>query len=143
MSFSSLLEYCKVAALKDLLAPTEETVWKSITRVYSERFHVPLPQVRQMNPEEVISEVFEVELEGTDPIDNIENILDQIYTIEDPAYKVQKEENMEVFIKKTEKKEQKRLLSDKEKELFNREKLRPKNKPTGGSVDFSHLKNEK
>jgi hypothetical protein len=139
-----LFTYCQVKALDDKLNPTLETEWKAITRAYSERFHVPLPQVRQMDPESVISEVLEAQYEEIDVFEKIEHILEEIYRIDDPNYDKQQKIDMDAFIKVVEKREKKRLEAVKRKESRQKESLRGAQPPmrSGGSVDFSKLKNE-
>lgn len=140
MIFQELLIYCKLKAYEDLLNPSEETLWRSITRAYSEKFHVPLPQVRQMDPEAVISEILEARYEDTDAFEDIESILEDIYTLEDPAYQQQQKAEMDMFIKNVEQREKRRLAQEKEKEKNQRDVLRQQ--PKAGSVDFTKLKNE-
>lgn len=150
MAFRDLLDLAKAQAIKDKLSPTELSVYKSFCRDYSEAFHVPLPQVYLMNPEEVIGEVFAKQLDNVEVEDNIESMLEQIYAIEDPDYELSKEEELKDFIEEAEAEEEERV---KDNRPIHRSKKRseklavaePENKPTGGTVDFSSLndKNEK
>jgi hypothetical protein len=143
MIFQELLAYCKAKALEEMFNPTEETVWKSITRSYSEKFHVPLPEVRKMDPEAVLSEIFEAKYEDIDPIEEVENLLEEIYTMESPDYQKEQRKEMDSFIKNVEEREKKRLEGMKLKEEKQQDTLREQPKRTGGSVDFSNLKDDK
>lgn len=140
--FQDLLEYCKIKAIKDSLLPDEETIWKSLCRSYSEKFHTPLHYVETMDPEKVIQTIFDSQHDKTDVFENIENILDTIYSIEDPEYKKKKEENLDAFVKIAETMEQQRMNRPK-KTLFEKEPAKTENKLSGGSVDFSNLKEDR
>lgn len=145
MIFHDLLIYCKLKAIDTMLNPSEESLWRSITRAYSTRFHVPLPQVRDMDPEEVIIEVLEARNEDVDEFDEIEGILEDILKIENPGYEKAQKADMDVFIKNMAKREQARLDAEDEKEERRTNKLRKqpdKPKPTKGSVDFGDLKED-
>lgn len=126
-----IIEYCRLKAIHTLLSPTEETYWRNITRTYSKRFSVPLPEVRKMDPLEVILDVLEDNNEDIDPLDYLDDFLDQIYTAENPDYSIKKEEDLDVFIKAAEKREAGRI---KKPELTVKK---------SGSVDFSGLNTDK
>lgn len=130
-------------AIESLLSPTEESIWRSFSRAYSERWHVPLPQVRAMDPLEVIGEVLEARYEDVDAFEEIEGILEDIYKIESPQYEVNQKANMKAFIKNIEKREKKRLEAEKKKEEKRIASFRKEPPKKGGSVDFSGLKNDK
>lgn len=146
--FNELIEYCKAIALKNAFIPTEDSVWKSICRTYSKTFHTPLHQVLQLDPEHVILAVLEDRYDGIDMLANVESFLDQIYALEDPNYRKQQNEDMDVFAQQAEELEQKRINKNNQRDAANKKALsgkqepEPENKPTGGSVDFSGLKNE-
>lgn len=142
--FSELLEYCKATAIKNTLLPSDETLYKSICRAYSKTFHVPLPQVFKMDVEEVIQTIMDDKYESMDVIENIEVLLDQIYTLEDPSYKKQQTDDFEAFASAADEREQKRINKNNgiEKSLVESKNNEPENKPTGGSVDFSNIREE-
>ena len=149
MTFSDLilqelLTYCRVKALEDCLNPNLESIWRSITRSYSQKFATPLAQVRAMDPEAVLSEVFEAQYEEIDVVEKIEGILEDLYKIENPNYEKARMVEMDSFMKNIEKREKKRLKKEKAKEeqRLNAYQPGPQSK-TGGSVDFSNLKTEK
>jgi len=140
MDFLDLIQACKAQALKDVLVPTEESVYKSVCRAYSQKFHVPLPDVFKMDPEHVLLMEFTSQLEEINLDKQIGTILEQIYTLENPNYEETKEEDLKEFIAKAEAEEKARL-----KKLKKTPKKKPavlEKKPLGGSVDFSNLQDE-
>jgi hypothetical protein len=139
--FIALLEYCKAKSIKNTLQPDEESTWKSFCRAYSKKFHTPLHLVVGMDPENVIQAILDDQYEQMDPVESVETLLEQIYILEDPNYKAQKEEDMGEFVKLAEQKEIARIRKNKAKAAV---KPNPLAKPTQGSVDFSGLnsKNE-
>jgi len=142
--FQELLVYCRVKALEDCLNPTPESIWKSITRSYSEKFGTPLAEVRAMDPEAVLSEVFEAQYEEIDIVEKIEDILEDLYKIENPDYEKVHKVEMDSFMKNLEKREKKRLRKEKVKEEQRLSSYKPgPQTKTGGSVDFSKLKDDK
>ena len=140
MEFLELIQYCKAQALRDVLAPTEETIYKSLCRAYSQKFHVPLPEVFKMDPEHVLLTEFTSQLEDVNIEKNIDRILEQIYTLENPNYAEKKEDDLKTFIAQAEKEEKERIKKLKKASKKKMEAL--EKKPTGGSVDFSGLKDD-
>jgi PBP1b-binding outer membrane lipoprotein LpoB len=128
-----LLIYCKLKAIDDRLNPTTETILKSFQRAYSKRFNTPLPQVEALDPEIVLQAIFDDKYEEMDLVEDIEEILTDIYRIENPDYDKQQQEGIKAFSKLVEEREKKRLKSALTK---------AETKKSGG-VDFSKLKNEK
>lgn len=140
MEFLELIQYCKAQALRDVLAPTEETIYKSICRAYSQKFHVALPEVFKMDPEHVLLTEFTSQLEEVNLEKHIERILEQIYTLENPDYAKTKEDDLQAFIAQAEKDEKERIKNLKKASKKKMQAL--EKKPAGGSVDFSGLKDE-
>jgi len=140
MMFNDLLTLCKLKAIDSLLTPTEESTWKSFCRAYSERFYTPLPQVYQMDMEEVIGTILEANYADLDVFEEIEGILEDIYKLEDPNYMKKQKEESKAFVEHIERREKNRFNTIKERV----EKLatRPESQKRG-SVDFSKLKEDK
>ena len=150
MDFKELLDYCKVQAISSTLASDELSVWRSICRSYSKKFHTPLHLVLEMDPEEVMLSEFEDQLDDFKEED-VENVLEQIYMIEDPNYVAAEREDLKEFMAKAERDEEERLRLGKpiHKELKNEVSIKetlPKKveplkepKPTGGSLNLSYL----
>lgn len=143
MIFSDLLTYCKLKAIESFLSPTEETIWRNFTRVYSEKWNVPLPEVRKMDPEQVILDVLESRYEQMDLVEEIESILEDILKIENPSYSKVKEVEVESFASKVEQREKNRLVAAQRKDDERLSKRTAKEQPKTGSVDFSKLKDDK
>jgi len=147
MIFEELMQYCRIRAIENTLMPTEESTYRSLCREYSQKFHVSLPQVYLLDPEHVMGEVFEAQLEEIDIEGNLEAILDQIYTLEDPEYQSEKEKELEDFIEMAEAEEEERIKQGKPihkaiKKALLETTLPPEVVPTRGSVNFGELKNE-
>lgn len=142
MAFQEILELCKAKAISDLLSPSEDSVYRSICRTYSKTFHTELEKVYAMDPEKVVSAVFEDKYDQVDRIEHLETLLEEIYTLEDPDYRKQQQAEMEPFIKMAEKLEKARMQKT-EKTPFSRDVPKEESKPTGGSVDFSGLNEKK
>lgn len=151
MSFKEVIEACKAIAIDKALTPDEETVYRSICRSYSKKFHVPLPEVFKMDPVEVVTTEFESQLDELDMEKNGDAILEQIYTLEDPEYQSKKEEEVKEFMADAEEKEEERLREGRPihpelRKEFEETKLpdspAPEKKPKSGSLSFSQLKDE-
>lgn len=153
MDFQDLLNYCQAQAIANTLEGNEVTVWRSLCRSYSKSFHTPLYIVLDMDPEHVMLSVFEEQLDEFDEEKDIESILDKIYSLEDPDYENSKKEELDEFIRDAELEEQERIKEGKpiHKALRSQTSLESlpemparKNvgRPTGGTVDLSHLETE-
>ena len=139
MNIFELYEYCKILAIRNLLLPSEETLWRSACRAYSKKFHVPLPEVLRMDPEHVFLTELEDQLDGVDPEEQVDNIYEQLLILEDPEGYIKKDaEELEAFVEQAEKVAQERRTKI-EKSLSKTEERPPQNQPSGGSIDFSNL----
>ena len=137
MALKEILEFCKVKAISDVLSPTEESIWEDACRTYSQSFHTPLQEVLKMDMEHVFYQNFALQLEEVDVDESVEELLEQVYKIENPDYEAEKEEELQAFIKKVEEDDKKRS-----KLILKKQPLIPKDAPKSGSVDFSGLKDE-
>jgi len=154
MDFDDLLQYCQAEAIANKLLPTQESVWRKICMEYSHRFHTPLHQVLELDPEFVISVYYEDQLKTWDVEERIDDILDIIYSIEDPDYNVQKERQLREDIKRMEEEEEERIkrgdpihpslakvdlasknFKNNQKNTSEKSNL-PDNLPTSGGVQF-------
>ena len=110
MSFKNLIDYCSAKALANSMEPTEESVWNALCREYSTKFHTRLDVVmNDLDPELVVLQVYESRLENVDHEENLEQILDSIYTLENPEYSKDKAAEQQVFDEQAEKEEEERL----------------------------------
>lgn len=132
--FQDLLDCCLAEALENAFLPDAEVIFKSLCRTYSTKFHTPLHTVYTLDPKEVIQAVLEERYVGSDIISNLEDMLEQVYTLEDPEYKKQKEVDMDSFVKAAEAKEQERIRKNNELK-----KERPKEEVKKGGFDASKL----
>ena len=100
MEFKELTDYCQLLAVLTKLEPNAESVWRSICRSYSTKFNTPLHLCLdgQIDPETILLNLYEDELEGKDPEEIIESLLDLVYRIEDPEYEQSKEEELQDFM---------------------------------------------
>ncbi len=152
IEFKELLETCQAEAIANRMAPTEESVWRSICRKYSEQFHTPLAQVLEMDPEHVILNVYESQSEDMDIEDyqKLEHIMDTIKGIEDPDYEAKKQTEQDEFDRQAELEEEERIKSgkavhkslqkdlDRKKAIEKGEPVEPK-RPTGGMINLDYL----
>jgi hypothetical protein len=113
MDFRDLLELGNAEAIANTISSTEVAVWRRICRRYSEKFSTPLHLCLDgtIPAEDVILAYFESELEGYSEDDHIEQILDQIYSLEDPNYQAQKDQSINDDIKKYEREEADRIAA--------------------------------
>lgn len=113
LQFKDLTEYCQALAVAGKLSPDEESVWRYFCRVYSQKFNTPLVQVLEMEPEHVILNVYESQMDDLDTDENLDRMLDIIYGLEDPEYEASKKEELNSFIEQAEKEEKERLSKNK------------------------------
>lgn len=153
MEFNDLAEYCQAKALADKLHYTDEASWRSFCRRYSKLFHTPLHVVETLDAATVLLAVYEEQLDDVDLDNNMEVILDMIYTLEDPEYAKQKKDELKQFIKDSEDEEEERqktgrpihkLLADENK--ASRQKTLLETPPTldpklphSGGINLSYL----
>lgn len=150
VQFKDLLDYCQAEAIANKLSPTEASMYRAICRTYSRLFHTPLAQVQAMDPEHVILEVYEDQLESLDEdkYENLEKMLDTILAIEDPEYERVKNEKLDEDIAKYEAEEEERVRLNKPihpslgKPGPLDAVLPSPDAPKSGKVDLSHLDDE-
>ena len=106
-----LIESCSAQALSTKLLVTEASEWRSLCRKYSEKFHTPLHLVIDMDPEFVILNLYESNLEDVDVSESLEDLRDRVMHLEDPNYDAAKEKELAEFIKQAEEEEAERIKS--------------------------------
>lgn len=147
IDFKDLLDTCQSEAIANKLSPTESSIWRSLARSYSKLFSTPLHLVLNMDSEHVILNVYEYQLKDLDEdkIENLEHLMETIYTIEDPDYDAKKELELQEDIKRfiEEEKERVRLglsiVPQKQKSLLEKPKEEQENLPTQGSINLEYL----
>lgn len=145
-----MLEACKAEALKELLLPTEDSIWRSICRTYSKTYSTPLHEVMKLDPEFVLKTYYASSLDEVSIDGNLEGLLDSLYSLRDPNFQRNKELSFEDEIKRAEEKEKKRIKEGKSvRESLRKNKTAPVEDtpppvdgPKEGFVNFAHL-NEK
>lgn len=113
MTFSELLEYCQVEALASKMSPTDESVWRGLCRKYSKMFHTPLAQVEQLEMAHVVLSVYEEQFGELDVEENLEDIMDMLYSLQDPNYDKEKRDNLKDFMKRALREEEERIAKGK------------------------------
>jgi hypothetical protein len=162
IDFKDLLDFCRAESLGNLMEPTEASVWRSICREYSTKFHTQLDIVMEkLDPYKVILNVYESQLDNFDLDENLEQILDIAYSLSDPNYSKEKAEEQRRFDEQAEEEEKERLesgeslfkylarksvknkgkkkkqaLSDKDAPTL---KTNPKKMPKSGGLDMAKL----
>jgi hypothetical protein len=154
MNLDDLLDTCYAEALSNKLAPSPEASWRNICRRYSKLFATPLHIVYSLPHEDVALALFEENLEALDPDEHLEQLLDLIYTLDDPEYAKQKEEDLAEFIADAAQQEKERLKANKpihpalardgaNQKLGSRnERASEASLPTGGKVDLSYFEDD-
>jgi hypothetical protein len=147
IEFKDLLEYCQAEAIANKFAPTEASVWRTICRTYSEKFHTPLIQVLEMDPEHVILNVYEAQSEDLDISDyqKLEHIMDTLQTINDPEYERVKAGEQAEFDRRAEEEEAERVKAGrpvyqgKKKNTFKKTTEPEQKRPTGGMINLDYM----
>ena len=154
ISLYDLIEYCQAKAIGQRFSPTEETVYRQICREYSKEFSTPLAEVKEMDPLEVILEVYENRYGNFELSENLEQVFDLIYTLEDPDYAKSRMDEFKDFIKAAEEEEEERQATGRpvHKALADEVSIKnslPKDPPVQeqkmpqrGSINLSYLENE-
>jgi hypothetical protein len=155
MNFKDLLDYCKAQAILNHLSPSELSVWRDVCRSYSKKFSTPLHLCLDgtIPAEDILLAEMEDQLASMESDDQLENLLEEIYILEDPTYEVQRRKDLDSFIEESERKEEERISAGKpihkdlneETKLFTEEpQLNPEvdQKKQGGFIDLSYLERE-
>jgi hypothetical protein len=147
LEFRALLNSLQTQAIANKLSPTEVSLWRSMCREYSQKFHTPLHLVLEMAPEDVVINIYESQLEPINARkwENLERILETLSMIEDPDYDTKKEKKLQDEIATMEREEEERLEKKTLKSLSKKsllEKEETKDLPKEGFVDLSYFKDE-
>lgn len=155
IEYSEILSAAHAQAILNTLESNEEAVHRQICRAYSKKFHTPLHVVLQMDAHEVILAYYEDLLDDFDKDEpkHLEYILDTIYTLEDPNYAAEKDDELREFIADAEKEEEERLAAGRPihkalrrepslKDTSEKSEPAKPKKPLGGSINLSYLAKE-
>lgn len=154
MDFQELLDYCKAEAIANSLMNSELSVWRDLCRSYSITFSTPLHLCLDgtIQAEDIMLAVFENQLENFDPDKDLPNLLDQLYTLEDPNYQEERSKELEEFMVRAAEEERERIRLGKpihkalkaEANLKNTSEKAVEEKPkkTGGFLNLAYLQRE-
>lgn len=148
IDFKEFLETLQAEAILNKLNPTEETIWYSIARSYSQKFSTPLKEVLEMDPAHVISQHYGAQLDDVDAEENAEKLLELVNTIKNPNYEKEKNGDLEDFVKQAEEEEKQRIKkgapvpTTTKKSLLDNNVKDQEKQPTGGRLDLSHLQDD-
>jgi hypothetical protein len=151
-----LIDLCKAQALRDALLPNEDSIYRTICRAYSARFHTPLIEVYALDPEHVMREEFSAQVDDIDIDDQLDSIRTQICMLEDPEYEAKQEGELLDWMEDIEMAEEERIQQGKSIFAFdNPTKMKAKAEkpkvektptpPSSGSANLAGIneKNEK
>lgn len=147
LSLKELIEFCQIEAINNRFNSTEASVWRSLCRDYSKKFHTPLQQVMTLDPEHILLNLYEDGMESVevDDPDKIGQTLETLMRIEDPEYQSKRDKEEEDYLAAAEAEEAERIASGKgipmpsKKTLLKKPKNEPKNKPPGGYINLDYL----
>lgn len=148
LSLRELVELCRAEAISCKLSHTEASAWRSYCREYSKMFHTPYHLVLDMEPEFVVLAVCEDNLDDINVEENLENLMNRIYTIEDPSYEASQEQELQDWIKDAENEEKDRVSegrpvhSKKKKTVPKKPVEEKKEARKEGYLDLSYLEKQ-
>jgi hypothetical protein len=148
VDFQDIVDFCQAQALANKLEPTEDSVWRSLCRSYSKNFNTPLHLVLEMSPEYVITHVYEERYSDINEEEQLDKLLDMIYSLADPEYEKQQREETVEFMAQAEAEEAERIRLGKpihpalKKEHSLKDLPEEEPKPTSGSINLSYLEKE-
>lgn len=148
---NEVIECCQVEAIANKLDPSPTSRLRRLCRDYSKKFHTPYHEVLQLDIEFVILAIYEEQLDDLDSLENLELLMDRVYSIEDPNYEKHKEYDIQQFIKDAEEEEQERLRTG--KPVFQKKKKQVakqpvespklgKELPKSGGINLSYLERQ-
>lgn len=156
-----VIEFFKIEALNNKLNPNEASIWRSLCRDYSKKFSTPLADVENLSHEKILLNLYEDELENADVSENLENWTKVLKRLSSPDdYEAEEKEEFDDFVEEARLEEAERLAKGKpihskidqyqvpedidpfKKRVLDKEKTDSEIKPSGGSVNFSGLKDD-
>ena len=154
INFKEIIDACQAEALANKLSPSEDSVYRSLTRRYSKRFNVSLATVRLMSIHDILLDLYEDQLEDIDTDDHLEDFKESIRKIKDPNYEENEEAAMDDFEEQALREEEERIKAGKpvhhslrkqaslEKRVSEVPEAKSEKNPTGGFIDLSYLEKE-
>lgn len=146
IDFYSLLELSQLKAIHAALEPSIDSVYRMKCREYSIKFNTPLHiVVNELDPLFILQALYEEQYTPSIIEEEIEEILDRLYTIKDPTYSRMSKEETESLVDAVLNKEISRLSKKKsptqetiQSEIKSAE-VEKLNKPKSGGLNFSDL----
>lgn len=141
MNIYDLVDLAEATALDSKLNPTEESTWRSIERLYSKMFSTPLHLVSTLDPLEVIIALEENKFDSLNIQDDedLNKILDRLYSLQDPEYDANREKEEEEYNKQAVKEEEQRLAKIAAKNAKKTEQANPAVDPKKGGINLAYL----
>lgn len=156
-SFRELLDACRLEAINGILNPTQETIYRSMCRDYSERFHTPLHVVHTLDMEFVITELYSAQFDDRQSKedwvleDDLGSLMEMVARIEDPEFEAHEKEEFDEFAEQALAEERERLkakrpihkaLAKEMEEPTLSPRVAKPEQPSQGFINLSHLDNE-
>jgi len=137
------MELAKLKAIQSKLTPDSFSVWRKIEREYSKTFFTPLHEVSKLDPEIILLNLYEDQL-GSFDLDedkDLQSILDNLYTIENPEYDANREKEEEEYNRQAVKEEEERQAKIKAKKNTSHKNAPEVKKelPKSGYVNLAYL----
>lgn len=137
MDFYKILEYCELKAIQSAVSPTTDSIWRLQCRKYSKEYFTPLHEVVKLDPLFVLQALYEEKYRPNEIESELEGILENLYTIQDPNYTKISNEDMEELVDQVLNKEIKRLSKKKPtQDNIIAEVIEAESKPKQGSMNF-------
>lgn len=141
--FYNLFELAQLRAISNAIEPTIESIWAMKCREYSQAFYTPLHVVvNELDPMFVLQSLYETHYTPASVDEELEEILEKLYKIENPLYEKISKEEMENLVDQVLNKELKRL--GKKKEISKKIELPKKEveQPKSGFMKFDELEKQ-
>ena len=152
MDFYTLLEHSQLLAISSAINPTVESIYRIKCREYSVQFNTPLHVVYDLDPCLVLQALFEDQYHPSIVEEELEELLEKLYKIQDPSYsKVSNEELEDLvdsvinFENKRKKNKNTQLKEDIQKTLLKKntfEKVKKPTTPKSGGMSFENIDND-
>jgi hypothetical protein len=108
IEFNDFMEFCKLRAIACALEPNMESIWRRICREYSLKFHTPLHLVHELDPDFILTNLYETDYTISNAKENTREYLDVLYRMKDPNYEELVQEDLEDLVDAVMMKEMKR-----------------------------------
>jgi hypothetical protein len=111
--FYSLIELQQLKAIALALEPNLDSIYRIKCRNYSQKFQTPLHLVYELDPVQVLRDLFEDQYPPSIVEEELEELMDRLYTMKDPSYSRMSAEETEELVDAVLNREIKRLSKKK------------------------------